>query len=168
MSALDRLKNGLTNQAIVASVPDTMDHGLHGPTLAGFVVDKAERAAFAGGFGFIKGYFREKSVLGGMVPTDIAVGAAMTILGAGLNLATEGKSKLAVHCERLGDAGVMSFFNSLGASLGAQAADYQVAVVPSKAKLPPGSAPMVLGALPAAAGGAYLTAEELVKYSVAK
>lgn len=168
MSALDRFKDGLTNKLPLLPTLSDSDHGIHGPTLAGFLGDKVERAAFAGGFGFVKGYFRDKSVLGGLVPTDIAVGGAMTILGAVLNLMTDGKSKAALHCERLGDAGVMSFFNSLGASWGAQAADYQVAVVPSKAKLPPGSAPMVLGALPAAAGGAYLTAEELAKYSVAK
>lgn len=168
MSFLDTMKGAVTNKVVLSSVPDTSSHGLHGPTLAGFGVDKLERAAAAGGFGFIKGYFREKSLIGGVVPVDIAVGGFLTLLAAGLNAATEGKSNIAKHAERIGDAGVMSFCNSLGASWGAQAADYQVAVVPSKMKLTNGMAPMVLGALPQAADGAYLTAEEIARYSVAK
>lgn len=167
MSALDRLKDAATNRAVVASIPDPMDGGFHGARLVGFLTDKLERAVYAGAFGVAKGFLREKSLVGG-VPLDILAGTAMTLAAAGLNLATEGKSAIAKHAERIGDAGVMSFCNSLGASYGAQWANYQVAVVPSAAKLPPGSAPMVLGALPQAAGGAYLTAEELAKYSVPK
>lgn len=168
MSALDRLKDGLINKGVVASIPDSSNHGVHGSSIVGFSLDKIERAAYATGFGFIKGRFREKSLIADTIPTDIAVGGLMTVLSGILNAVTEGKSNLAKHTERLGDAGVMSFFNSLGASWGAQSADYQVAVVPKTAKLPPGSAPMVLGALSQAADGAYLTAEEIAKYSVAK
>lgn len=168
MSALDRIKDSLTNKTVMASVPDTMDRSVHGASLVGFGVDKLERSVAAGGFGFIKGYFRERSLVGGVLPADVLAGGLLTLLAAGLNVASEGKSVLAKHAERIGDAGLMSFFNSLGASWGAKAANYQVAVVPATAKLPPGSAPMVLGALPMAAGGTYLTAEELAKYSVAK
>ena len=165
MSALDRMKDVLTNKAIVASIPDTMDHGAHGPTIAGFAVDKGERILAASGFGFVKGYFREKSLVGGVLPVDVLAGTVLTLLSAGLNAASDGKSVLAKHAERIGDAGLMSFFNSLGASWGAQAAHYQVAVLPSTTKLPPGASAMVLGALPQAAGGTYLTAEEIARYS---
>lgn len=180
MSALDRLKDGLTNKAVVVSVPDSSNSGTgpHGAGILSFGIDKAERILAAGGFGFIKGRFRDKSLIfstlgkngqyEGGVPVDILAGTVLTLVAAGLNLATDGKSALAKHAERIGDAGVMSFFNSLGASWGAKSANYQVAVLPATMKLPPGAAPMVLGALPQAAGGAYLTAEEIAKYSASK
>lgn len=168
MSFLDKLKDGVTNKTTVVSVSDTSNHGFHGASLVGFLGDRVERAAFAGGFGFIKGRFREKSLIGGKVPVDILAGGLLTLVAAGLNIASDGRSVLAKHAERVGDAGVMSFFNSLGASWGASSANYQVAVLPKTAQLPAGSAPMVLGALPQATGGAYLTAEEIAKYSAAK
>ena len=51
----------------------------HGGGLTGFAVDKGERYIAAAGFGFIKGYYREKSLIGGKVPVDVVVGGAATL-----------------------------------------------------------------------------------------
>lgn len=168
MSLLDRLKDGVTNQATMLSVADTSNRGINGASLVGFGVDKAERYVAAGAFGYVKGKYREKSLIGGKVPVDLLAGGVLTLLAAGLNITSDGRSVLAKHAERVGDAGVMSFFNSLGASWGAHSAGYQVAVLPKTAALPAGSSPMVLGNLPEAQGGAFLTAEEIAKFSAPK
>lgn len=152
MSLIDRLQIP-TNSLPAMPLPDVTSRGLHGATLVGFTADKAERVISSAGFGFIRGYFGERGLIGGAVPVDVAAGLALSTLAVGLTSFTGGRSRAAQHIARAGDAGVMSFFNALGTRLGGQVAGVQY--VTSKKSLP-NSRSIVMGG--------YLTPDELAKF----
>lgn len=152
MSALERIKD--------AAVLNAHSGRSDGRTLlADLAVDKVERAAFAFGFGVYKGYRYKSSMFGdSYVGHDLVAGTAAIIGSALLNW--RGKaSAFAPHLERFGDAGLMSWANSMGAAVGA----YKAGRVTFK-----GLGTTEVGALPAASGGAYLTAEEIARYSAVR
>lgn len=131
----------------------------HGRSIGALAVDKAERSAAAFGFGYIKGYYRDRAMVMGQ-PLDLVAGVGLTALGAVLSMASNGKSALAPHIERVGDAGLASYFNSIGAAMGAKAAGTQVQVVKGL-----DSHVSILGEIPPAVHGSYLTADEIARYS---
>ncbi len=141
--------------------------GLSGAGPLGFVVDKGERYAGALAFGAAKGYYRERFVWKGY-GGDLWLGASLTLGSALLQIFSGGRSQIAPHAERLGDAGVMSYLNSIGAAWGNKKAGRIVQVLeggrPSPALSSAAAAP-VLGAIPPAMGGAVLTADEIARYS---
>lgn len=144
--------------------------GLHGRGFTGFVVDKGERAAASLLFGYGKGYYREKFVYKGF-GYDLWAGAAATVLGAIFSAASNGNSVAALHLERVGDAGVGSYLNSIGAAMGAKKAGRVVQVLSGGKALPGLGARTgvlgndVVGMIPAAMGGTYLSADEIAKYA---
>lgn len=145
-----------------------LDRG-HG--LVNTLVNKGERYGAALGFGFLKGYYREKMLIGGKVPADLAVGVVATLAGAGLDIFTMGRSGLSSHLHAVGDTGVQSYLNSIGAAWGAKKSGRTVYVLDEGAKapaqLPAGmAATQVVGAIPQAVGGAYLSPEEIAHFSV--
>lgn len=168
MSILTRIKSGLPH---LHDHPVTQKHTSSVAMSAlGFAVEKAERYGAAYGFGYIKGRYRERAMIGGY-PVDVVAGAGLTLLSAGLQIASKGSSKLAPHLEAIGDSGVTSYFNSLGAAAGARAGGRTTYVqkygAPPLKVVPPGLEipPDAVGAIPPAAAGAYLTPDELANPS---
>jgi hypothetical protein len=167
MSFLDRIKygtfgeNGLTDgRGLVARNADGSVDLHHG-----FVVDKVERFGAALAFGYAKGYYHpgNKFTYRGL-GKDLWVGAGLHVAAVGLTMFSEGRgpmSDAAAHLERIGDAGISSYLNSLGAAMGYKKATASAA----PAALPAASSPPLLGAIPAAMGGAYLTADEIAHFS---
>jgi hypothetical protein len=149
-------------------LPARVGGGMDGNRLKGFAVDKVERYAGAYAFGMAKGYYRDKAFVMGQ-PIDLVAGAALTVASALFNAYSGGRSQLSPHMERLGDAGLMSYFNSLGAGHGTAKSGRMVAVLPAGssgsriAGLSPGAS--ILGTIPQASGGDYLTAEEIAAFS---
>ena len=125
--------------------------------LMGFTVDKGERYGAAFGFGAAKGYYGPRFVWRGQ-GIDLWAGAGLTLASVILNAFSGGRSNLADHAERIGDAGVMSALGSLGASWGLRKAGSTVSLLPAGRKA-------VLGYIPAAMGGAYLSAEDIAKFA---
>ena len=166
MSVLDKFKSVAKNETAILATNGS-GSGFDGNTIKGFAVDKAERYGAAFAYGYAKGYYREKFVWRN-VGLDLWSGAALTLLSAGLQAASGGQSALAQHAGRVGDSGVQSYLNSIGASWGAKKAGRQVVVMPAGSALPPGAPPAVLGELPQATGGSFLTPEEISKFSAAK
>lgn len=138
-----------------------------GRTLPAFLVDKGERIAASALFGFLKGYYREKVIYAGM-PVDFWAGLGFTAAGAVASMASDGESKMAAHFERIGDAGLMSYANSMGAAYGSKQAGRTVQVLERGAALPATRSMAVVGELPAAVHGAYLTADEIARYASAR
>lgn len=135
--------------------------GMDGNGVFGFAVDKGERIGAAFLYGAAKGYYRDSFVWKGY-GLDLWTGAAATLASAFLTAYTGGRSRLAPHLNRIGDAGVMSYFNSMGAAWGGKKAGRQVVV--SQAALP-GQTP-VLGVIqPGVDGAAFLSPEEFAQYS---
>src|SRR5579871_259834 len=133
--------------------------------LSGYLIGKGEKYAGAALFGYLKGYYREKTLVNG-VPVDLLAGVALTAGSVLSQAMSGGRSKYACHMDSLGDAGLMSYFNSLGAVYGTKKSGRQVVVGPSTAKAPPGFNPTtVMGSLPQAVGGAFLTPDEVAAYS---
>ncbi len=140
--------------------------GINGRGALGFVVDKGERYAAAFGYGYMKGKLHEKFMWKGM-GLDLVTGVALVASSVVANVASGGRSHLAAHLERVGDAGVSSYLNSIGASMGAQSAGRSVMVLDS-GKTPGKTAikgHSIVGEIPPAMGGAYLTADELNHFS---
>jgi hypothetical protein len=159
----------LTNFGSAMSV--RQGSSLHsGRSLAALAVDKGEKYAAAAAFGFLKGYYREKAMFLGQ-PVDLLAGLGLTVAGAVVNMYSEGRSNIAPHLERIGDAGMMSYFNSMGAAYGNKAAGRVVSVSPAGAMLPRGATPVlgelpsVIGEIPPAVAGAYLTADEIARFA---
>jgi hypothetical protein len=133
----------------------------------GYIVDKGERYAGAAAFGFIKGYYREKAMIRG-IPVDLLAGLGLTLGSLVLNIGSRGMSGLAPHLNAVGDAGVMSYLGSMGASWGAKKSGRTVYVLNPGAKvpvIPPGLT--AVGALPqaVAGAGAFLTPDQIAHYS---
>jgi hypothetical protein len=147
------------------SIPNALDR----KGLSGYVVDKGERYAAAAGFGFIKGYYRERAAIKG-VPADLLAGAGLTLAAAALEMFGKGRSGLAPHLNAVGDAGMMSYLGSMGAAMGAKRSGRQVYVLNAgaakPAALPAGMT--AVGALPQAVSGAYLSADEIARFSASR
>lgn len=131
-----------------------------GQGLRGLAVDKAERWGGALAFGAAKGYWREKFIVG-RAPLDLWIGAGASLLSVVLSATSFGTSPLAPHLERVGDAGMMSWLNSMGTSYGASWAG-------RKPELPAWTGVRgedAVGELPPVTGGALLSAEEIARYA---
>ena len=145
--------------------------GRHSRGVTGTLVNKGERYASSAAFGFIKGYYRERSLIGGVIPVDLLAGAVCTLASAGLEIWSQGQSNIAPHLGAIGDSGMTSYFNSLGAAWGAKMSKRTVYVLNEGAAAPAALAGMqtppasVLGELPQAVGGAYLSAEEIAHFA---
>jgi hypothetical protein len=126
----------------------------------------AEKYAAAYGFGFVKGYYRERAAFRG-VPADLLAGIAGVAGAAVLEVMSGGRSAIAPHLSAIGDAGVMSYLGSMGASMGAKRSGRQVYVLNAgaarPAALPAGMS--AIGELPQAVGGAYLSADDIARFS---
>lgn len=126
----------------------------------GYGVDKAIRYGSAWGFGYVKGFYREKAMVRG-VPVDAIAGVGSTILG----LLVGGKT--GAYLNSLGDSGISSWLGSLGAAYGAKKSGRRVYVLDAGAR-PPANLPPGLTAvagLPQAVGGVFLTPEEIAQFS---
>ncbi len=145
------------------SIPSHLPTGTAKSGLVGFAIDKGERYGAAFAYGAAKGYYGPSFLWRGH-GLDLWTGAALTIGSAALNAFTSGRSNLADHMERIGDAGMMSALGSLGAAWGMEKAGRSVAVVsPGKGKTV--SHGDVLGAIPAAMGGAFLSADDIAQFA---
>ncbi len=184
MSALETIADATyKNRTTLLPVPDSSASGMitkytDGTTPAGFVVDKIERWGGTFGFGMVKGYYGKRALINGMIPIDLAVGGVLSALSLGIMIKSGGSPSgmsrsVALHASRIGDAGMQSFLDSMGARFGASLAKKQLGRGPAGA-LPGGweeavaGEPQVVGALPEATGGAYLTPEEIARFSDAK
>ena len=163
-SFLTRAKYATNNMT-----PVRTGYGIDGHGPLGFVVDKGERYGAAFGFGALKGYYREKFVKRG-VGLDLWIGGALTLLSAALSMLSGGRSSIAPHIERIGDAGVSSYLNSMGAAWGTRKSGREVYVLsagsPRPAQLPAGMSKSVIGEIPPIpSGAAYLTPDEIAFFS---
>jgi len=153
MSFLKKMKSGgLKN----------LPHGTERAGLKGVIVDKGERYGASLAYGYLKGYYREKFMFKGY-GLDLWTGVGALVASAAATIMSGGRSSLAPHLERIGDAGVSSYLNTIGSSLGASKAG-RSAVVVDQAKLP-GKKASVLGMIPQAMGGSYLTQDELAHFA---
>lgn len=142
----------------LATAKNALTRPPHGTAPRGFrgtVVDKGERFGAAWAFGAIKGYYRERAVFRG-VPADLLVGGASLLASAFLDAKANGNSPAAKHLERVGDAGVSSWLNSMGAAWGAKK---------SGRALAGGRYPTILGYIPPAVAGSYLSADEIAHFA---
>jgi hypothetical protein len=152
--------------AAMKKIPSHLPHGTEKRSFTGFLIDKGERYGAAAAYGAAKGYYGERFLWKGH-GLDLWTGAALTLGSAVLNAMSNGNSKIADHAERIGDAGMMSAIGSLAASWGMNKAGRSVAVLaPGKnAKGLPAGKQAVVGEIPAAVGGAYLTADEIARFA---
>lgn len=157
MSFFSKVKSGQNMLATRSGSSGISGHGT-----MGFLADKAERYGAAYAFGFAKGYYRERAMWKGY-GADLWIGGAATLASAALNIASGGRAALAPHLERIGDAGVTSYFNSMGASAGATKAGRSVLVMNQGQQLP--GKKSILGMIPPAMGGAYLSADEIARFA---
>ena len=145
-------------------------YGLDGHGIGGFVFDKAERhVVFSGGLGLIKGYFRERYIWKGM-SGDFWIGGAATALSAFLLAWTGGRSTLAPHLERLGDAGLGAYMNTMATGYGTKLAKRTVKVLQGGRELPgiPSFSGVIgesVGEIPPAQRGASLSDDEFARFS---
>jgi len=150
-------------------ISSNVPHSLERNGFSGYAVDKAERYAAAAGFGFIKGYYRERAAIKG-VPADLLAGAGLVGAAMILEVFAKGRSNLAPHLNAVGDAGMMSYLGSMGAAMGAKRSGRQVYVLNAgaakPAALPAGMT--AVGALPQAVSGAYLSADEIARFSASR
>lgn len=153
MSLLAKIKGGLSK------VDD-------GRGLTGMLVEKGERYGSSFAFGFIKGYYREKAMIKGM-PVDLLAGAGMTLAACVLEAYSGGRSKIAPHLHAIGDAGMMSYINSVGVSMGTKQSGRKIYLLEKGAAAPAGikEAEHILGELPPAVGGPFLSADEIAKFA---
>lgn len=160
MGFLARMGHGVVHSPKSAIHPG---HGVHGHGVLGFLVDKGERYAATAAFGYAKGYYRERFLWKGY-GADVWLGAAFTLAGAVLNARSGGNSKAGQHFERIGDAGIQAAIHSWTVGKGTEHAGRVVAVTEQGKNLS-GKSSTVLGAIPEAKGGDYLTADEIAYFS---
>jgi len=154
---------------ILTKVKNNLPHVGDRKGVVGYAVDKVERYGASYGFGFIKGYYREKAAFRG-VPFELLAGGLAVAGAAILEATSTGRSSLAPHLNAIGDAGLQSYLNSLGASLGAKKSGRKVYVLDAGAKAPGAFPGMreVVGAIPEAVGGAYLSPDQIARFSQAR
>ena len=138
-----------------ASLQRKLPTGTAQSGLKGFLTDKGERYAAAYGFGFAKTYFGDRFLIAGH-GADLWLGALATLLS------TFAPAKYAPHLERVGDAGMMSALNSLGAAMGVEKSGKQVVVKQGKKTVTAGDA---IGMIPPAMGGTELTADAIQRFA---
>lgn len=149
--------------SLVSKGKAAVGHALHRHEGPAQVIEKYG-AAYA--FGFVKGYYRERASYRG-VPADLIAGLVGVGGSALLQAWSGGRSGLAPHLKAVGDAGIMSYLGSMGASLGAKQSGRQVYVLnagaPRPANLPAGVT--AVGHLPQAVSGQFLSQDEMRKYA---
>ena len=148
------------------NIPHNLPHGTAKGKIAGVLVDKGERFGAAFGFGALKGYYGEKFLYKGH-GLDAWIGGGALLLSAAAQAFSGGRSELAPHLERIGDAGVMSALGSLGAAWGMDHAGRSVAVL-TPGKNAAGALPgkkTIVGHIPPAVAGNYLTADQIAAYA---
>lgn len=156
----------------IKSIPEHLPIGTaHGHSLKSAIVDKGERYGAAFGFGLAKGYYGNQFIWKGH-GADLWLGVGS--LGVATVLSMFGGKKagqLAEHLERVGDAGVMSAINSLGAAYGLQKAGHSVV----RTGTPKAAAPAVhglygdvIGSIPGAKAGPYLSNADLTRFADAR
>jgi hypothetical protein len=137
-------------------------------SLTGVLVDKGERYGAAWAFGALKGYYADRFMYRGM-GYDFWAGIAGLATATLLQTVAGGNSKVALHLERLGDAGLSSYLNSMGAHWGMTKAGRDAKLLPpSGGKKPPAIRGDILGMIPPAMGGSYLNADDIARYSSAR
>lgn len=155
MSLMGKFKGTISN------LPQKFPHGTAPRGIKGIAVDKGERFLSAFAFGAAKGFYGDKFIWKGH-GADLWLGAGALLASAFMS--RPGGGGMAAHLERVGDAGVMSALNSLGAAWGLDKAGRSVHVSsPGKNALPKAST--VLGHLPQAMGGAFLTQDEINRFA---
>lgn len=150
----------------VARVHQHLPHGTApGNKLMSVLVDKGERYGASFAFGAIKGYYRERAMVHG-VPVDALAGAGGLVLSAVLQAMSNGNSKLAKHVERVADAGMQSYINSVATSWGTQKAGRSVMVLPGgHAGATKVKGLTALGLVPPQVSGAWLDANDMINYA---
>lgn len=154
MSFLSKMKHLPRNLMLHGTAPQ---HGVKG-----VLVDKGERYGAAFAFGYAKGYYGDAFVWKGH-GIDMWAGVG-SIVAAGV-LHSLGKSRLASHLERVGDAGVMSALGSLGAAMGLKKAGRSVAVLSAGKNRTNLRGVDILGEIPAAQSGSYLSADDIARFA---
>lgn len=129
------------------------------------LVEGAEYAGASFVFGYVQNKYREKASIGPL-PLDLAAGLAATAAGIGMQIWGKGKS-LAPHITTVGFAGLGAFAHTLGAGYGAQASGVKRLLVSAEdvkkvQAVLPGKV-TVLGAIPKAPKGDFLTSDQLME-----
>lgn len=150
----------------VKKIPQNLPRGTGGRGLGGVLTDKIERYGAAGGFGYAKGYFGNKFVWKGH-GADLWLGVGALAASTLLTVTSNGRSNLAEHLERIGDAGVMSAIASVAASYGLEHAGHKVAVVNTNVPRTVSHGD-ILGAIAAAQAGPYLTPDKIANFANAR
>lgn len=145
----------------VKKVPGNLPRGTGGRGITGVIVDKGTRFGAAAAFGYSKGRYGQKFVWRGH-GADLWIGAGALAAATLLSVLSNGRSHLAEHLERVGDAGIMSAIGSVAASYGLEHAGMKVATVQTK---PTGIHGDVLGAIAGAKAGPYLTPERVAEFA---
>jgi len=134
------------------------------PITGGVLLGTVEYAGASYLFGYAKHRWRDKAHVFG-VPVDLLAGLVAKTASVAALLA--GKFEEAVpHLDALGNAGVGAFFHTLGAARGAEASGMRRLLIPAsdvqkaKAALPNAT---ILGEIPKAPPGDYLSAADLVR-----
>ena len=144
-----------------------LPHGTAGRNLMGVAVDKGERYGAAMAYGYAKGYYHDRFLWRGH-GLDLWSGIGFTAGSVLLNVFSGGRSRLADHLERVGDAGIMSALGSIGTTLGARKAGRVVQVLsPGKnaGMGLPGAKKSILGHIAPAMGGSYLSPDDIARYA---
>lgn len=154
--------------AKIKQVPKNLPHGTERVGIKGTLVDKGERYGAAFAFGAAKGYYGEKFLFKGH-GLDLWIGGATLAASVALNVVTNGHSSIAAHLERVGDAGVMSAIGSLGAAWGLDKAGRSVHVLtPGKNASAGGPKKTIVGHIPPAVAGNYLSADQIANYAASR
>jgi hypothetical protein len=150
--------------AKIKSVP--LPHGTAKPGLVGVAWDKGERYVASWGFGALKGYYGERFGWRGYAG-DLLIGSGALAASVLLRMVSNGNSPAAAHLERVGDAGLQSYLNSMGAHWGMTKAGRSVAMAPPAGggKKRTALTGDILGMIPPAMGGSYLNADDIARYS---
>jgi hypothetical protein len=138
----------------------------YGKQVAGLAIRQAvPTATYAGasyGFGYLQNRYRDKaSVMG--VPADLLAGVGFKALAIAGTLLGKGR-KFVPHLDTVGNAGIGAYFHTLGAGHGAQKSGVKRVLVSDgdvKKVLAVSPNATVLGAIPKAPHGDYLSAQEL-------
>ena len=134
----------------------------------GFIVNKGERYVTALGLGLAKGAYREKMLWWGL-PSEMLGGLAFTAAAAVLKIVAGARgyeSALAPHAEAIGDTGMTTWLNGVGAVWGHKWKGRHLVSLPPGADtkaLPPGST--VIAGLPQAKSGKFLSDEEIARWT---
>jgi len=127
-------------------------------------VETAEFAGASYGFGYLQNRWRQYASVRG-VPVDLLAGVALKVVSLGSHLLGVGEA-MASHANNVANAGIGSFFHTLGAGHGGQHAGVtRVLTDKEGAKKIKGLIPnaTILGAIPKAPKGDFLSSKELAE-----